>query len=313
MTLKNQRDIADEVNRRWSYLIPHYTTQTCPFECPCRDFNPHIFPTLEFTIDFYECSQFPFEILSEIFICNLQEKDNWKELGIYSQVSKAWYPITYQECFKEIRKMFPRDKKIFDLNDLKHKEKVEKLENFAKEISSHSAEYCHSGNTCMLENFHSVRANLATKDEYRPKLWKNYSFLICLYRNLGKEETLKRLASKLNIPITEERLKKWREKETKEKKKLEKKKNLTKEAEKKKKKILRKQEEIKASEKVYEYSKVSSLEPLLEPNSNSIQLLKASCGCTTGCTTKRCGCKKVNSGCKDCKCKNCENPFNKAE
>jgi len=45
----------------------------------------------------------------------------------------------------------------------------------------------------MLENFHSVQANLATKDEYRPKLWENYSFLICLYRNLGKEETLKRL------------------------------------------------------------------------------------------------------------------------
>jgi len=96
-----------EFNRRWNYLIPHYTIQICSSECPCRDFNPHIFPSLEFEIDFYECSQIPLEILTEIISYNLQEENNWKELAIYSQVSKAWYALTYQECFKEIRKMFP--------------------------------------------------------------------------------------------------------------------------------------------------------------------------------------------------------------
>lgn len=304
-------------------MIPHYTTQICESDCPCRDFNPHIFPSLQFEIDFPEISQIPKEILTEIIIYNLQEKDNWKELAIYSQVSKTWYIVTYQNCFKEIRKMFPREKRIFDLSNPKHKEKIDKLEILAKEVSSHSQEYCHSGNTCMLENFHSVRANLVKKDEYHPKLWKSYSRLVGLYRNLGKEETLKRLAQKLKIPLTAEKLQRWKNKEKIETKRLLKRKTLefsTYEAQKKKKKILRRQEEIKASEKLYEYSKVPSLQLSEALSSNSIQgekistqVEKTSCGCTTGCTTKRCSCKKADSGCTNCKCKNCQNPFNKAK
>jgi len=265
---------------------------------------------LEFEIDFFESSHFPIEIWIEIYKYNLQGKDNWKELAIYSQISKAWYVVTYQKCFKEIRKMFPREKRIFDLSNSKHQEKVEKLRILVEEVSSHSAEYCHSGNTCMLENFHSVRANLAKKDEYHPKLWKNYGLLVCLYRNLGKVETLKRLANELKIPLTEQRLNRWKKKEEQETRKQLKRKTLefaTHEAEKKKKKIIRKQKEIKASEKLYEYSKVPSLEQSSESTQNKTKVFKQSCGCTTGCTTKRCSCKKANLTCNNCKCKDCKN------
>jgi len=263
------------------------------------------------TIEF-QSFQLPVEVLEQIFLfatTSSREQKSYEILASISQVSKGWYLTSYGKLFQVIRKTFPKTKPILDPNNPKHQEKIENLEKLVEEVREKSSEYCHSGNTCTLEALHAVRSKLGDKNQYRPKLWMMQSLLVCLYRNWGKEKTWQKLASRLNLSISTDKLSWWHRKVASEEERKNKRKTLEfqrEELAKKRMKIQRRAEETKKSASIYQYSKASSLED------SSGKKKEKTCGCTTGCSNKRCGCMKINESCSGCKCQNCKNPFNKS-
>ena len=138
--------------------------QACPVTCSCQDFNPHLFPMVEFSsLLLLESYFFPPDIVETIIFYSAQ---SFKDIICFSEVFKGWYLVTYKERFSILGQEFPKSKPILDSEIVKHQEKIDKITKFVSDVAEKASEFCHSGHTCTLESLHSVRANISDKDEY---------------------------------------------------------------------------------------------------------------------------------------------------
>jgi hypothetical protein len=110
--------ICDEFLKIWDYALPHYTSATCPFDCPCipkiSDYGEEDNPT----------AVIPYEIL--IYIFTFLEKNDWTSA---SETCQRWKCVAFDRVFfaKFRSEPKPDSKPWLHDGDPKDRKKIEEL------------------------------------------------------------------------------------------------------------------------------------------------------------------------------------------